>query len=156
MSVLISQFIAEIGVPSGSVVPPSGPRPVTTSVFDGEGLGNEWWIALQLTDSGDELRDKNIKPFRVTGKGSNRVAKFYRYGPEDDVDVSAIEAGTGFTVEADVPDAATHVERSARLGLNVPNAMTWTCRLQGEWDGTGIRDRVDEISIEVARQGIRR
>ena len=60
MSVLISQFIAEVGVPVGSVVPPTGPGPTTTAVFDGEGLGNEWWIALQLTDSGDELRDKNI------------------------------------------------------------------------------------------------
>lgn len=139
-------------VQSGCAVVP--PPPVGTFTMDA-GEGSTWYIALQISDSGDELRDKCIKPLTVTGKGANRVAKVYAYQPTEEIDVGEIEDGTGASAVLPVPDAAK-VTRTKRLPVNVPNAMNWTVRLEGEWDGTGERDRVDQISIEQARQGVRR
>jgi hypothetical protein len=34
--------------------------------------------------------------------------------------------------------------------------MMHLVRIEGRWDGTGDRDRIDEIFYEIAQQGIRR
>lgn len=164
-----SQFIAQVFQTTGpdqvsqltiellrgpEVVPPTE-TPTETFAFD-EGLGNTWFIALQLSDSGDELRDKVVKSFRVTGKMTNPKARVYGYGPQEDINVQDIEQGTNSkTGVIGMPDT-TQVQQSRRFPINVKNAMMHTIRIDGIWDGSGLRDSIHEIVMEVARMGVRR
>jgi hypothetical protein len=120
------------------------------------GLGTSWYLVPQLTDSGVELRDKVVKAFRATGKMTVPQFSVYGYGPEDEVNVTAIENGTDSnTGKIALPDSALVVQ-SPRQQVNVPNSVLHTIRLEGVWDGEGIPDRIDEIVYEVAQQGVRR
>lgn len=141
-------------IQSGCGAPPSPPPSSGTFTFD-SGLGNKWFLALQLSDSGIELRDKVIKALRATGKFSNARIKVYAYGPLEDILVDDIELGTNAKCEVLLPDT-TQVQQSRRFQINVKNAMNHTIRIEGEWDGTGMRDRIDELIYEIARQGVRR
>jgi hypothetical protein len=135
--------------------PPPDIPPIRTVTFDADGLGNSWYLVQQLADFGFETRDHVLKAVNVTGKVSNASVKFYRYGPTEPVDVSELEDGTGFTAEVPLDDT-TEVETSARLNVNIPNARASTIRVEGTWDGTGQRDRLDQTVLEAAQQGIRR
>lgn len=156
MSIYISQFFTEVLVPNGDVPPPpTPPPPVSTGRFDA-GLGNYWYIVPQLSDSGDELRDKVIKAFHVTGKMTAPYFSVYTYGPAQDIDVDDIEDGINSNSGKKALPSTTQVQRTARKQINCPNAELHTCRLEGTWDGEGMKDRIDEIAYEIARQGIRR
>jgi hypothetical protein len=120
------------------------------------GLAVNWFLVPQLSDSGVELRDKTIKSFRATGKMTNPQFQIYSYGPEEGIDVAAIEAGTDSTTGAILLTDTTQVTQTPRHQINVVNAMTHTVRLAGIWPGTGEPDRVDEIVYEVSQQGVRR
>jgi len=157
----VTQVLAEV-VFSATVTPPVIPTPtVKSSTFDagigGEGNGGEWFLCAQLTDSSIEDRDKVVKSFRVTGKLTSGQYAIYGYAPSENIDVAAIEAGTGSrTGQKTLPNSA-RVVQSARQQLNVSNAMLHTVRLSGIWTEDGsIKDRIDEICVEVAQQGIRR
>jgi hypothetical protein len=150
--VQIAQLTIELG--RGPEVVPPADNPVGTFTV-GAGLGLDWFIALQLSDSGEELRDKVVKSFRFTGKTTNALAKGYGYGPLQDIDIDNIEDGTGQRVTLAPPDT-TQVQQSKRYQVNLPNSMMHTWRMEGVWNGEGIPDRIDEIVYEVSRQGIRR
>lgn len=150
----ISQLTIELG--RGPEVVPPADSPSSTFVFD-EGLGTTWYIVPQLTDSGVEMRDEVVKSVSVRGKVTNASFGVFGYGAIDDVDVEAIEAGninslTGVRV---LPDTNL-VQRSKRYPVNAHNIANHTIRVQGMWNGTGMRDRIDEIVYEVAIQGVRR
>lgn len=148
----ISQFVLLVG--RGPEVVPPEDNPVGTFTV-GAGLGLDWFLALQLSDSGIELRDKVVKDPRATGKFTSGKLKVYGYGPKEDIDVEDIEDGTGQKAMV-LLDDSTQVQQSKLLRLNVKNAMMHTVRIEGIWDGVGIPDRVDELVYQVARQGVRR
>lgn len=151
-TVIISQLTIELG--RGPEIIPPAETPTQVFTFDA-GLGNSYFLALQPSDSGIEGRDKVIKAVRVTGKINNGFAKVYAYGPVEDVDVDQVEDGIGFKT-AVVLAASSLVQQSKRHPVNIPNAMMHLVRIEGRWDGTGDRDRIDEIFYEIAQQGIRR
>ena len=148
----ISQLTIELGR-GPEVVPPENEPASTFTV--GAGMGLEWYIALQLSDSGIELRDKVVKSVRVTGKTTNGKVKVYGYGPKEDINVSDIEDGINQKVLV-ILENTTQVQQSKRHNINVKNAMTSTVRIEGIWSGEGIPDRVDESIMEISQQGIRR
>lgn len=135
------------------VIPPSD-NPVGTFTV-GAGLGNTWDLTLQLSDSGIELRDKVIKALRATGKFTNARLKVYAYGPMEDINVKHIEDGTHQKCTVDLDDT-DQTQQSRRFQVNVKNAMMHSLRIEGNWTGDGLPDRVDELLYEIARQGSRR
>jgi hypothetical protein len=149
---IISQLTIELG--RGPEVIPPADTPTQVFTFDA-GLGNDYFLALQPSDSGIEGRDKVVKAVRVTGKINNGLAKVYAYGPVQNVDVSQVEQGIGQKTAVALADS-TMVQQSKRYQVNVSNAMMHLVRIEGRWDGTGDRDRIDEIFYEIAQQGIRR
>lgn len=157
MTVAISQFVVEILVLQGDAPPPPVTPPnAITGRFDAGALGTNWYLVPQLDDSADNLRDKVIKAFVATGKMTNPQFSIYGYGPAEDINVDDIETGINSASGKKALPSTTHVQRTARKQINVPNCMLHTARLEGIWDGTGMKDRIDEIVYEVARQGIRR
>lgn len=155
MSLVISQFIAELGVATGSIIPPTDTGPTRTVSFDGEGLGETYYLVLQLSDYGGEIRDHVLKAVDITGRFSDARVKLYRYGPTEPVTMSELENGTGYTAVVEL-DTTTQVELSQRFPVNIPNARMSTIRIEGEWDGNSPRDRIDQAVVEAATQGIRR
>lgn len=148
---LISQVVIEFS--SGPLVPP--PAVVRTFTFDG-GNRSHYWLALQPSDSGDELRSKVLKAGRATGKVTNASFLFYKWDVGEPINASDVEAGiNGATRPQHIPDVP-HVTQSARKQVNVPNAVLHSFRIRGTWEGDAIKDRIDELVYEVARQGVRR
>lgn len=147
---IISQLTIELGRGPVSTVVPSD-----TFVFGIGALRVNWWIIPQLSDSGDELRDKVVKPFWVTGRVHNGKGKFYRYGATDPIDMDDLEEGIGNVTTTILADQ-DEVTRSKLYPVNIPRALLHTLRLEGSWDGTGEPDRIDEFGYQVARSGIRR
>lgn len=127
---------------------------VGTYRFD-DGIGTAWYLCPPVSDSGDELRDIVVKPVHVTGRLTNASFIIYGYQPTEEIDVAAIEAGTGGKTNAKTLPNSTSVKRSARVPINVPNCSTFTIRLAGDCSENPL-DRIDEIVIEIARQGVRR
>lgn len=128
-----------------------------TQKFDA-GNGSEWMLLAQLSDSGDELRSKNIKAGYVVGKVTNADFTIYPVDVGQSIDVEAMEAGTrtaGATRPQFLPDT-DGVAQSPRKQVNVINAITHTVRVSGNDTGEEVRDRIDQITYEVDQQGCRR
>ena len=158
MTIHISQFSTTIWSPLGEIPTPPTPPTANTFRFDSGNQRVDWWIAAQITDSGEELRDKTIRAFKATGKMTLPKFIIYGWGPQQGIDVSLIEAGTNGKTRA-IPIPTTElVTQAARTQVNVPNVTLWTWRLQGSWDGEtdAVRDRIDETVTEVSIMGIRR
>jgi hypothetical protein len=126
-----------------------------TKRFDA-GEGNEYFLCAPVVDSGQELRSKVVKSVRQTGKRTNVNAKIYSYDVDDNIDVTALEDGTGSTTGAIALDDSTQVSQSPRVQTNCPNAVLHTVRIDGSDVGQSERDRIDEIVVEVAEMGVRR
>ena len=147
----ISQFV--LLVSTGPLGPP--PAAVRTFTFDA-GNRSHYWLALQPSDSGDELRSKVLKAGRATGKVTNSSFLFYRWDVGEPINVADVEMGlNAATRPQHIPDVP-YVTQSARKQVNVPNAVLHSFRIKGTWEGDEIKDRIDELAYEVARQGVRR
>lgn len=127
---------------------------VDTMRFDA-GTGVRGYVVAPLSDSDIDIT-KVVKPATVKGKLTNAVIQIYVYDVEDPILVSDLEAGTNST-SGDIPLSDTsQVTQYARQPLNCPNAMLHTMRVECEWDGAGVRDRIDSFGYEIAIQGVRR
>jgi hypothetical protein len=134
------------------------PPPVggmATKRFDA-GTGNSYWLLPQLSDSGIELRDKVVKAVRITGKVTDAAFKVYGYGATEELNIASMEAGTNSRTGAVAIPDSTGVKSTQRYQVNVPGSALHTVRIEGEWGGDDIKDRVDEVIVELAEQGARR
>lgn len=151
----ITQVVAEVMVP---FVDTTTAPTAFTERFDA-GEGQAWFIAAQLSDSGNELRSKVIKAVRATGRLTNASAMIYAFDVGQPINVADIESGTRtntkyITRPQTFPDT-TEVTQTARKPVNVVGVLH-TVRLSGDDTGQAVRDRVDEITYEQAIMGVRR
>lgn len=144
------EWTAEATVTEAPPVPSVG-----TFRFD-SGIGSQYYLVPPVTDSGNELRSKTLKAMRATGKKTNVSMKAYGYDINDSIDTDALEAGTGSSTTAQSLPDSTEVTQSPRKPINVKNAVLSTVRLEGDDRGETTRDRIDEIVVEQAIQGVRR
>lgn len=152
----ITQVAVEIMTPFVETPVIPGIDAVTFDLFE-EGENVDWYVVGQLSDSGDELRDKVVKSTHVTGKLTDASFGVFAYGPDDDIDVAVIESGNAAaTTGAVALTDSAQVTQTERHQVNVPNTEVFTVRVEGVYDGTGVKDRVDEIVTEIAEQGIKR
>jgi hypothetical protein len=122
----------------------------------GTGNGSQYYAVSPVVDSGDELRSKVYKAFRATGKLTNAEVQVYTYDVSDPIVVSDLDDGTNSTTGSiSLPDT-TNVAQSPRVQINCPNTVLGTIRIAGDDRGESVPDRIDEISLEVASQGVRR
>lgn len=135
------------------------PRAAETQKFDA-GNGSEYYLIAQLDDDGDELRSKTYKAIRATGIRTNASAMMYGYDVQQEINVEDLEAGTRsntrMTTQPQTFTDSEGVTQSERKPINVANAVLGTVRYEGDDTGNEQRDRIDEIVIERAIQGVRR
>lgn len=116
-----------------------------------------YYIAWQYSDGGSENRDKIVRSLFATGKLTNGEASIHGSGSGQDVDVTALELSNSNSASGTIPlGTSTNVKQFERVQLCCPNLNLVTARISGTWDGVGMRDRVDEVVVEVAVQGVRR
>ena len=148
----ISQVAVEVMTPFTETVTTTG---INTMRID-DGIGNAYYVVPPITDSGNELKSKVVKPARVTGKRTNQTLMIYGYDVEDPIIISDLEDGTNSSTGALALADSTQVSQSPLVNLNVPNAVLHTVRVAGDDTGEATRDRIDEIMYQVADQGVRR
>lgn len=152
-TVIISQLTIELG--RGPEIVPPEDSPLGTFTVGFGGLDINWYLIPSVSDDDVELRSKVIKSVRVTGKITNANAKVYTYQPTEEINVDDLEDGVNAQVTVPLT-TTTQVVQSERFPVNCPNAVLETVRIEGQWRGTGIPDRIDEICWERAVQGVRR
>ena len=122
------------------------------------GLGSQWWILAQLSDSGNELRSKVVKDPYIIGRTTNGHLRVYRADVGQEIDIEAMEDDErllGASQSRPIPDKS-HVTQSAMIRTNVSNAVMHTIRISGDDTDQPVRDRIDQICYQVAQQGVRR
>jgi hypothetical protein len=135
----------------------SGAPIVRTKEYDkADGTAVPWYLVPQLSNSGVEDRDKAIQSMTVTGLVTSAAIQVYRYGAGDQINISAIEAGTGSASGSISIPTTTQVVQGGRIPLNVPRAATHTSRVNGIYAGSGTKNRVDKIMYEWVVEGVRR
>lgn len=122
----------------------------------GSGSSVDYYVAPQYSDFGVSLRDHVVKAVKVIGEMASGNVKVYGSGATQTVDVSSLEAGTNSQVSQNVTTSTTAVAVSQRYQVNVNNVELSTVRVSGTYSGSGSVDRIDEITIEAAIQGVRR
>jgi hypothetical protein len=139
----------------GAVEPFNPTGGVMTKRFDA-GEGSEWYICPSVVDSGVELLAKTIKGMRATGKFTNASMMLFGYDIGDGIDVGDLEAGANSSTGPVALTDSTQVAQSTMLNTNVTNSVLWAVRISGDDTGETVRDRVDELVVQVAEGGVRR
>lgn len=120
------------------------------------GFPVDWYVAWQLSDSGNEMRAKYVKGLRYTGIITGASAQVYGAGTAETISVTAIEAGTSGELTTPAAFASTTaVGVSKWHRVMAKNLYAWTIRVSGTWDGALAKDRIDEVVAEYAVQGVR-
>lgn len=135
----------------------------TTSIgtyqFDtAAGSSVAWYVASNFSDYGDEIRNHVVKSVRVTGKITSGSFGVFGAGASESIPVTALEAGNSSSLTGAVSlSTTTTVTQYEQVSINVPNVGQSSVRVQGIYNGTdSVIDRVDELVIQAAQQGIRR
>jgi hypothetical protein len=115
-----------------------------------------WYLAWALSNGGDDSRDKVVRALTATGKFTAGQMDLYGYGADDDIDIAALEDNTDSVSGAVSLGTTTGTKITTRKQLCCPNLNMYTPRVSGTWAGTGTKDRVDEILVEAAIEGVRR
>ncbi len=115
-----------------------------------------WYLAWALNNGGNDSRDKVVRALTATGKFTDGQMDLYGYGANEDVDIAALEANTGSVSGAISLGTTTGTRIVQRTQLSCPNLNMYTVRVSGAWDGIGTKDRLDEILLEAAIEGVRR
>jgi len=130
---------------------------VRTYRWDDETAGQSiaYQIAWQPTDEGLENRPKAIKAVRAVGKlNGNAEIQIWGASPKSGIFVGALEAGSSGI--GPVLPGSTFVIEHERIEIDIDNAIQWLPNIIGEWNGTGDRDRLDEVVVESIPRGARR
>lgn len=115
----------------------------------------DYYIAWQMMDDGAENRNKKIDAIRITGKGKSLVVQIHAASPGGVINKADLESGSNARA-AVLFDDSTAVTRYERKKRKIKNLSIWTARYSGTWDGTGIRDRLDELVIEGSLAGTKK
>lgn len=114
----------------------------------GSGLAVPWYIAWNYIDNGAEITAKAIRKLRPKGKFTVSNVQVYAVTPDTEIDVADLETGDNPAFEV-LLDSSTEVKQYEVTKCRVRNAMMWTARIDGVWDGFGIKDQVHELAVEL-------
>lgn len=130
---------------------------IKTYRFDAGTGSIAWQAAWQFSDDGIEDRPKRIKFPTVRGKLTSANLGIHGAASGEEIDVAILEAGNSGSKSGAISlTNSTGVVIRPRLDVAVNNQMQYTVEVAGTWDGTGIRDRVDEVILEVEVAGSRK
>lgn len=130
----------------------AGGRTWRTYLFDETPASGtvDWYLAWQYQDDGAELQRKRISAVRVNGRYASATVGIHGCEPGQTFDLTTLTAGNSGSVSGAIslPDTS-EVSLGERLELNLPELGSYTVRVDGIWDRSGTRHRIDEVALEV-------
>lgn len=115
-----------------------------------------YYLIWQPSDDGVEDLCKQIHSLRPEGKFTGLKAQIHGSRPGGELIISDMENGTnslsGDMTFADSDEITMYLKRKAKL----KNLGKYAIRLSGTWNGSGMKDRLDELDVEVSAHGKRR
>jgi len=117
-----------------------------------------WQLVWSFSDDGEEQRAKVIKGIRVTGKTTNASYGIFGSRSNTQIDVAAIETGNLASVTGllPIPDTSNVTVGAWNNDLIVRELLLYAPGVEGKWNGEGMKDRIDEIVVEVSLGGFRK
>lgn len=121
------------------------------------GAAVAWRACPPFSDNGDEMRGHCLKRVRATIKSTSGTFGVYGTQPTEAIDVAAIDAGnaSSLTGAQAIPNSSS-VSLSQEFQINCANLSVSTVQLSGTYSGSGTLERIDELVIAGAEQGVRR
>ena len=134
-----------------------GGATVRTYRFDtGSGASVPWYLASPFIDLDEETRPKLVKSVRASGKFTSANVQVHGAESNETINVTDLEDGTNSKSGTIALATTAEIQRGQRWPLGVKNLDVFAVRVGGTWNGTGVKDRVDEVVIEATVQGVRR
>lgn len=116
-----------------------------------------YYIAFQYSSGVAEYHQKKIKHPRITGKFTNADFGIHGATASEEIDVDALESGNAGSKSGAIPITdSTEITVYEKMQVAVGGLSVYSVEIRGEWDGTGIKDRIDEIVLTEIIQGARR
>lgn len=110
-----------------------------------------------FSDMGNELRGHVLKRFRTTAKTTSGTFGIYGFQPTEVIDTALITAGNASSLTGAVALTNTAgVALSPEFTFNAANLSVSAVQIASTYAGSGTLDRIDEVVLEGAEQGIRR
>jgi hypothetical protein len=117
-----------------------------------------YYLIWQISDDGMENQSKAIKAVRPSGKFTDMVVQVHGAKPGQQISVTNMEDGaatesgayfSGDIAFADTTAPTRYLERKVKIR----DLAVYALRISGEWDGTGIKDRLEELVVEMETHG---
>lgn len=113
------------------------------------------YIVWQPTDDGMESMSKVIHSVRPQGKFTSMKVQIHGAKPGEDLNIADMEAGTNYIAEIAFTDT-DEITRYLLKNTKIKNLANYALRLSCTWDGVGVKDRLDELVVEVGVHGRKR
>jgi hypothetical protein len=112
-----------------------------------------YYLLWQPSDDGEESKSKQIHSIRPVGKFTSMKIQIHGARPGEPLIVANMEAGAN-SISGDIafPDT-DEITRGLVGKMAYKNLAMYAIRLSGNWDGAGMKDRIDEIAVEVSTHG---
>lgn len=117
------------------------------------------YLLWQPSDDGYELTSKQINSFQVTGKLTTPVLQIHGARSGGSLSIRNMENGTGdydttayFSGDITL-GSSRKVKERLRKRVKIKNLSTYAVRLESNWNGRGIPDRLEEIVIGLDMHG---
>lgn len=111
-----------------------------------------WYVIWQPSDDGLEAGSKRIHMVRLTAKATSPVLQIHGAKPGNEINISNMETGTSPLIQKSLT-TTTVIKRALELTFRITGIAIYAVRLGGTWNGTGMKDRLDELAIEVSTHG---
>lgn len=118
-----------------------------------------WYLIWQISDDGMENQSKQVHSIRPSGKFTSMAVQIHGAKPGQPVSVENMENGTGtaeptayFSGSMAFDDSSLPTRYLPRM-VKIRNLGVYAVRIAGTWDGLGIKDRLEEVVLEVSTHG---
>ncbi len=123
---------------------PDASNPVTSMPY---------YLLWQPTDDGAENKSKKIHSIRPTGKFTGMSIQIHGASAGQSINIADMEKGLN-SLSGNISFTNTSVEtRDFFRRVSFKNLSMYAIRLAGAWNGSGAKDRLDEIAIEISLHG---
>lgn len=117
-----------------------------------------WYLVWQISDDGIENVSKRLHSIRLQGKFKTPVVQIHGARPSEKISATNMEngaqtdAGTYFSGNISFADS-TGVTRYLQKNVRIKNLANYAVRVSGTWDGNNIKDRLEEVVLEISTHG---
>lgn len=107
-----------------------------------------WFLCWSYSDDGAELISKVLRKIRPKGKFTDATISVYSVTADSVIDVDDLTSGASPLYSYSLDDSTLRTQYPVQK-TKCKNMLMYTIRISGvsNWDGTGLRDTLEEIAL---------